>query len=76
MYSKVYDIYQESDKSKIMFFEPTQFPDEMIGDTRKLGFTEAPGGAANVATQVLNEHTYCCQLGAKVCATGEPALDM
>jgi len=46
-----------------MFWEPAEFPDEVgvgPGFVFHLGFTEAPGGAENVATQVLNDHTYCC----------------
>ena len=66
LYNKCYNIYQQSDKSKIMFFEPAEFPDEIgigkEGIVFHLGFTEAPGGAENAATQVLNDHTYCCQL--------------
>lgn len=54
MYSKIYDAYMESNKKKIMFFEPTQFPDEIgvgkKGIVRKLGFTEAPGGKNNLDT--------------------------
>ena len=58
-----------------MFFEPGQFPDIvgiLGGLIFELGFTELPGGAANTATQVLNEHTYCCQLAADMCDSGEP----
>jgi len=37
-----------------MFFEPAEFPDELgVGEKGivwHLGFTEAPGGSANVAT--------------------------
>lgn len=62
-----------------MFFEPTQFPDTIpFGDhgiVRELGFTEAPGGEDNVNTQVLNDHTYCCQMNSSICATGEPDLE-
>ena len=38
----------------------------------ELGFTESPGGADNVETQALNEHTYCCELSADMCDSGEP----
>ena len=39
-----------------------------------LGFTKPPGGEIGSANHVLNDHTYCCQLGANVCAaTGEPS---
>ena len=61
-----------------MMFEPGQFPD-MIGLGTEavvwhLGFTKPPGGEIGSANHVLNDHTYCCQLGANVCAaTGEPS---
>jgi hypothetical protein len=62
-----------------MFFEPTQFPDTVgvgPGIVFNLGFTEAPGGADKTNVQVLNDHTYCCQLNANICAeTKEPPLD-
>jgi hypothetical protein len=63
-----------------MFFEPGEFPDEIGtpfgGLVFPLGFTELPGGKDQVTTHVLNDHTYCCQLSADICAaTGEPALD-
>ena len=39
-----------------------------------MGFTEPPGGEIGSANHVLNDHTYCCQLGGdpSPCATGEP----
>ena len=37
-----------------------------------MGFTVPPGGAINSTKHVLNDHTYCCQLSADICATGEP----
>jgi hypothetical protein len=40
-----------------------------------LGFTEAPGGKLNADIQVLNDHTYCCEVSVDMCATGEPPLD-
>lgn len=78
MYKRAFEAYQESDKSKLMFFEPSEFPDEMGifgGFVFNLGFTEAPGGADKKDLHVLNDHTYCCQLDPSICATGEPALD-
>ena len=53
MYQKNFETYQKYDKSKIMFFEPGQFPDTIGvfgGLIFELGFTEAPGGKDNVAT--------------------------
>lgn len=63
-----------------MYFEPGQFPDAMGIDGGKvypLGFTQAPGGTSqqNLSTQVLNDHSYCCQKDPNMCATGEPPLN-
>lgn len=61
-----------------MWFEPAQFPDFYGiegGIVFNLGFTEAPGGKENAAMQVLNDHTYCCEVSAEMCASGEPPLD-
>ena len=60
-----------------MYWEAAEFPDEVgvgSGYVFNLGFTEPPGGADNLETQVLNDHSYCCQLAADMCATGEPPL--
>jgi hypothetical protein len=61
-----------------MMFEPGQFPDMLGLGTEAvvwdLGFETPPGGQIGSANHVLNDHTYCCQLGASVCAaTGEPS---
>lgn len=61
-----------------MFFEAAEFPDEIGifgGIVNPLGFTELPGGKNETTTHVLNDHTYCCQLSAEMCATGEPPLE-
>ena len=61
-----------------MYFEPGQFPDTAGVDGGRitpLGFTMAPGGQGlNLTTQVLNDHSYCCQKDPTMCATGEPPL--
>lgn len=68
-----------------MFFEPTQFPDWLnipnpLGgyfmNVRPVGFEKPPGAEIGSANHVLNDHTYCCQLGLGVCdSTGEPSAD-
>lgn len=40
-----------------------------------MGFTAPPGGDFNSTKHVVNDHTYCCQLSASICAAGEPSLD-
>lgn len=44
----------------------------------KLGFKTPPGGEIGSANHVLNDHSYCCQLGdpAVTCKTGEPDPSM
>lgn len=78
MYKRTFDVYQKHDASKIMYFEPGEFPDEVgVGNEGlvfNLGFTEPPGGSDKLETQVLNDHSYCCQLSTDMCATGEPPL--
>lgn len=78
MYKRAFDEYYKADKSKIMFFEPAEFPDEvgiLGGFVFHLGFTEPPGGTGNKTAHILNDHTYCCQLSPDMCSTGEPPLD-
>ena len=65
-----------------MWFEPGQLPDwltirifgiQLVEKVRPLGFPVPPGGQINSNMHVLNDHTYCCQLGPNVCVeTGEP----
>jgi len=72
------EAYLPSSNSKRMFFEAAQFPDffGMYGGIIfNLGFTEAPGGAQYSNIQVLNDHTYCCEVSVDMCANGEPPLD-
>tara|TARA_B110000285_G_scaffold204191_1_gene240940 strand:- start:731 stop:1009 length:279 start_codon:yes stop_codon:yes gene_type:complete len=78
LYSRIQAEYLKASKDNIMMFEPGQFPD-MIGLGPEavvwhLGFEKPPGGEIGSANHVLNDHTYCCQLGPSVCAaTGEPS---
>jgi hypothetical protein len=60
-----------------MFFEPPYFPDTMNvegGKVFNIGFEEAPG--TNLDTQVLNDHSYCCQYGFFCGENDEIPLDM
>lgn len=58
-----------------MYFETGQFPDSYLGKVFPAGFEAPPGGANNSASHVLNDHSYCCQLGGTICATGEPDVN-
>lgn len=78
LYARAYnEAYIPADSSKIMFFEPTQFPDTiglLGGLIPNLGFSAPPGGENNSTKHVLNDHSYCCQLSPEICATGEPDI--
>ncbi|TNV80046.1 hypothetical protein FGO68_gene7620 [Halteria grandinella] len=78
LYTRAFnEAYLASGDPKISFFEPSQFPDEigiLGGLVAHLGFTEVPGGAQHKDKHILNDHTYCCQLSADICASGEPPL--
>jgi len=70
LYAKLYEKYQAADPDNLMFFEPGQFPDEIgigPGIVFDTGFTAPPGGQYGSPYHVLNDHTYCCQLGTDVC---------
>lgn len=61
-----------------MWFEPVPFPDEvgyLSGFVFPVGFQSPPGGDLGSNKHVLNDHTYCCQLSSKECATGEPQVE-
>lgn len=48
-----------------------------MSDVRHVGFVMPPGGSIGSDFHVLQDHTYCCQLGFDVCdKTGEPAPEM
>ena len=78
LYERVFNEAQlPADPTKIMFFEPGEFPDQigiLGGFVFNLGFTEPPGGEIGSPLHVLNDHSYCCQLDPFICATGEPDI--
>lgn len=85
LYADIYDILQKPDKNATLWFEPAQFFDWInirIGDhqllewVRPLGFDVPPGGEKNSRTHVLNDHSYCCQMGISICDDGEPHADV
>ena len=53
-----------------MYFETGQIPDSYLGNVFNAGFEAAPHKKIN--NNVLNDHSYCCQLGGEICASGEP----
>ncbi|OMJ84862.1 hypothetical protein SteCoe_13918 [Stentor coeruleus] len=48
--------------------EPTQLPDTFSKEVFPVGFTHLP------TKSVLNDHTYCCEIGPNICKDGEPSL--
>ena len=77
-YRKIDKGIREIDDQYIMMFEPTPFPDVLpfFGGIVTGGFREAPLAPEFNDRQVLNMHTYCCQISASACATGEPTLEI
>lgn len=77
-YAKVFEKYIANDENALMWFEPVTSPDVdgwLNGGTiYPVGFRKPPGGEIGSANHILNDHTYCCQLGGdpSPCATGEP----
>jgi len=75
MYERTFEKYQKNDEDSIMWFEPATFPDVISnfgGIITAAGFKVPPGGQIGSENHVMNDHTYCCQLNSKVCASGEP----
>ena len=81
-YAKVFEKYIKNDPDAMMWFEPVTNPDVngwLNGGTIfPVGFTKPPGGEIGSRNHVLNDHTYCCQLGGdpSPCETGEPSPDL
>jgi len=75
LYARIFEKYMEVDKESIMFFEPGQCPDITTilgtGIVFNVGFSTPPGAKKGSPNHVLNDHTYCCQLGG-MCSNGEP----
>ena len=81
-YAAAFERYVKHDPNAMMWFEPVTDPDVdgwLNGGTIfPVGFVTPPGGEYNSANHVLNDHTYCCQLGGwpQPCETGEPSPDL
>lgn len=79
MYTRVFERYQKNDPDSIMWFEPATFPDIISGIRggviTEVGFEVPPGGEKGSNHHVLNDHTYCCQLGNDPCPNGEPDIN-
>jgi hypothetical protein len=73
MYKRINEKYMKASNASIMYFEPGQFPDALLGFVFQLGFKTPPGGEIGSPNHVLNDHTYCCQIDLNECASGEPA---
>ena len=77
MFKRAFEKYHTNDPTQIMMFEGTQGPDTIgigQGYILPVGYTGLPGGDEYAKTQMLNEHTYCCQMNTEVCAKGEPPM--
>ena len=77
LYERLFAKYQSHDTNQQMWFEPVPFPDEigvLSGMVFPVGFSTPPGADIGSSKHVLNDHTYCCQLSADECVTGEPQV--
>lgn len=80
LYIKFNNMLRKNDMKKIIFFEPIQ--NDMLpilgGIVFNTGFDQAPGGPSMNNLQVLNDHTYCCQVHNDACIAnnGEPPLSL
>jgi hypothetical protein len=72
LYEKVHEKYIAANPQSINYFETGQYPDAYLGVVNPAGFDVPPGGEINSANHVLNDHSYCCQLGDGICDSGEP----
>ena len=59
LYASAFDIYKKNDEDSIMWFEPTEIPDELAYWADPVGFTVPPGGHIGSKKHVLNYHSYC-----------------
>lgn len=73
MYQNLNAAIRQYSDDKIIMFEPVE-ADLYNGTAFHSGFNETPGGVEYNNRQVLNDHTYCCQMYWWVCPTGEPGL--
>lgn len=76
-YEKANTVIRQHTTEQQVFFEPPQTDvlPFFHGLVEHVGFPSAPGGAQDAGFQVLNDHTYCCQIGKDICKTGEPTLE-
>mmetsp|Transcript_4713 Transcript_4713/g.8048 ORF Transcript_4713/g.8048 Transcript_4713/m.8048 type:complete len:413 (+) Transcript_4713:394-1632(+) len=75
LYERINEAMRRVSRHQIMYFETAEYPDWTPGHVRPAGFLTPPGGEVGSLNHVLNDHSYCCQLGPDICSTGEPAAD-
>jgi endoglycosylceramidase len=75
-YEKANAVIRTQTTDQQVFFQPPQTDvlPFFNGLVQHVGFPHAPGSEENLGYQVLNDHTYCCQIAKSICATGEPSL--
>lgn len=74
LYEKIQAAVRAVDASKIMMYEPVQFPDTfpiLGGIVSHAGFTRAPGGPEMAHKNAMSYHIYCCEAGADMCSGHE-----
>jgi endoglycosylceramidase len=67
-YFNLSEVVRNNTQSPFLAIEPTQLPDTFSKDVFPVGFTQLP------FKSLLNDHTYCCEVGPDMCLNGEPSL--
>lgn len=83
LYEEIYKKYESNKPSgidkNIMYFEPGLIGDLVpnlgsLSIVNHLGFASPPGGQNGSDTHVLNDHTYCCEMG-DTCPENQPIVE-
>lgn len=67
-YFNLSEVVRNNTQVPYLAIEPTQLPDTFSKDVFPVGFTQLP------FKSLLNDHTYCCEIGPDMCLNGEPSL--
>ena len=68
-YFNLSQIIRPNTQIPFLAIEPTQLPDTMSKDIFPVGFTSLPDKS------ILNDHSYCCEIGLDMCVNGEPSYE-
>jgi endoglycosylceramidase len=68
-YFNLSQVIRPNTQIPFLAIEPTQLPDTMSKDVFPVGFTSLPDKS------ILNDHSYCCEIGLDMCINGEPSYE-